>query len=875
MKSIATHSSTEGTFRFLETSEGSVIAKTPSGRTIPVEFPSAPTMVDTTRKIEILLNHSQFILLFTGEKIFFKLPPPEDKAWDVLFQTRLNSPNHKWIPRSTGGIYQYYGTTIDLLDWKTGKTCHQEHSAPITAIAEDPITRQLIIADSQGLLHLPHQPPWDIGKKRLTKLTPLATKNHLFIQDSTATLVVDISQRKLLLTITGYSRVHTLESGIIYAKKGNTVTFWKWDGNEYKKNIIPYEEMGIKKLEAASTTTLIVVGFYQSKIVLHNLLEGTQKEFDNPRISQYLEKVDPILFPLNEETLIIFYKENTGKHNQWGQMTQRPYYTSFFYSHGEEKRVSNTNSYQRPIFTRLMDGSLAYCSHVRNSRSHITIISKDGETVVEKKYNEIGLGTWDSVEALRELPDGSIAVEARTSYSPTITILRPILSEVGKIKLEIKANPNDLSLYEKLTEAYPEPFLFHQGPKLLEALLAGLQRAIQAGDLYQARRFYKKAKKLAKENILSSSDEKEVLTSFILFLKKTPYRKEKQELLLEYYKRYTDSSQDTQRSTASSSTTSTSKRKQSTQKSNSAKKQKVSHSAASSSPVAFDGIEEDINELQVKLEKGKCKTRLLVGEGDFAYSKALTGKHQETHPLLGQSITATEFLEPDDKRSQTQANIDLIRERGITVLMKVDGTKLHESRKLKEKRFQRIQWNFPFSVPDDEAFKATIPAFFRSAFKLQSPGDRIHITLMQEKDKYPELTNNPYWQYRQIENPIVLGSASAGYRLIRKRLFENGRYPGYHHTKTGKDEIHGGSESREFVFEKVDPQKLPQKDFPLKYAEELMDPQQKKYTIEPYRIGASSSNAEADFWKELEDYYFACSTDEDSSDYWDSSDSDF
>ncbi|CAF4608929.1 unnamed protein product [Rotaria sp. Silwood2] len=108
----------------------------------------------------------------------------------------------------------------------------------------------------------------------------------------------------------------------------------------------------------------------------------------------------------------------------------------------------------------------------------------------------------------------------------------------------------------------------------------------------------------------------------------------------------------------------------------------------------------------------------------------------------------------------------------------------------KQKRFKRIQWNFPFGDSGDkktkDEFKKTIPRFFKSCFKLQLPEDRVHVTLKQEQ-------LGDYWKTRQIENPIVRGSADAGYRLIRKRSFgtcRKERYPGYRHVYGQLDELY-------------------------------------------------------------------------------------
>ncbi|BBI18037.1 Rossmann-like fold-containing protein [Neochlamydia sp. S13] len=193
-----------------------------------------------------------------------------------------------------------------------------------------------------------------------------------------------------------------------------------------------------------------------------------------------------------------------------------------------------------------------------------------------------------------------------------------------------------------------------------------------------------------------------------------------------------------------------------------------------------------------------CKKRLFIGEGTFTFTEAFIKKHEETHPLLASSIVATELAVPSEKKEEVMQRVSHLRERGVTVLFGVDGQFLHNH--FKEKRFKRIHWNCPFTGKgvNQNIFKAAIPKFFLSCTHLQLEGDRVHMTLMQEEDDPWRDIN---WKSRQIQNPIVLGATSAGYRLIRKRLFGPNRYPGYQHAETsGKD--HSTGRYREFVFEK-------------------------------------------------------------------------
>ncbi len=241
-----------------------------------------------------------------------------------------------------------------------------------------------------------------------------------------------------------------------------------------------------------------------------------------------------------------------------------------------------------------------------------------------------------------------------------------------------------------------------------------------------------------------------------------------------------------------------------------------------------------------------CKERLFIGEGDFSYTEALLNKHKDTHLNLPKALVATELQYPRG----IEQRIESLQKQGVEVMEGVDGTKIHET--FPNRHFERIHWNCPFGDPRSrESFKETMPAFFESASQLQNAGDRIHLTLIDAA-------------FRQEENPIVAGSTAANYCLVRKRKFGRERYPEYVHTITGTtDSYHtkGYGAEREFVFEKTD-KNVP---YTLEGANSLMDPVKKKYKI--------NSRAEDPNDPDLRKRYFACSTDEDSSDYYASDES--
>lgn len=232
-----------------------------------------------------------------------------------------------------------------------------------------------------------------------------------------------------------------------------------------------------------------------------------------------------------------------------------------------------------------------------------------------------------------------------------------------------------------------------------------------------------------------------------------------------------------------------------------------------------------------------CKRRLFVGEGDFSYTESLLKKHKESHPKLAQSITATILAKKEGLSSEIQSRIEkLTKDFGVEILSSVDASKLSQF----NGRIKRIHWNCPYKSTQaitDQEYRSTIKNFFQECSKVQESGDRIHVALLQ---------SDYYTKELQTKFALVEASAEAKYRLIKKRVFGDKRYEGYVHVKYNQQphEATHGALPREFVFEKTG-----EKDGST--AEKLMDPGKKYYTVN-------------------EGTYFTCSTDEDSSDYYES-----
>lgn len=274
------------------------------------------------------------------------------------------------------------------------------------------------------------------------------------------------------------------------------------------------------------------------------------------------------------------------------------------------------------------------------------------------------------------------------------------------------------------------------------------------------------------------------------------------------------------------------------------------------------------NKMERKIQVGlfelfeykKCKKRLFIGEGDFTFTESMIKTHIHTHKQLPKSIVATELK---DKLDEKNERIKLLKDKGVRIIPKVDGTKIHEHPDLKDEKFERVQWNFPFSEDPTpggrEVFREVIPKFFESCEKIQLTGDRIHISLMNG------WRDCGWHERRQYENPIAEGSVKAGYRLIRKRRFEKERYPNYVQKSTAGIPINVPGFRREFIFEKVSKSDYNEDVIKenIKNSLPIGENAQKKYFI---KVNRKTYDSLTDI--PLRDCYIECSTDDDSSDYY-------
>lgn len=228
------------------------------------------------------------------------------------------------------------------------------------------------------------------------------------------------------------------------------------------------------------------------------------------------------------------------------------------------------------------------------------------------------------------------------------------------------------------------------------------------------------------------------------------------------------------------------------------------------------GYETDTEVAEIKKEK-KYKSRLILGDGNLSYSRALLAKQQNKgHKDFSKALTVTEYCQEEELQGKYtlphntnayrnfQANINTLREMGAEVILGVDATNIHSE--LHDRRFKRIHFNFPYYYDDKltpqqkkDKTRELVGQFFKSASKVQKPGDRIYMALVTG-------FNDPVW-YENATYGIAEFCESEGYAYITKRNFidpaKGVRYPGYFHVKTSSNAAVATAETgREFVFEK-------------------------------------------------------------------------
>ncbi|XP_062193590.1 uncharacterized protein LOC133897003 [Phragmites australis] len=162
---------------------------------------------------------------------------------------------------------------------------------------------------------------------------------------------------------------------------------------------------------------------------------------------------------------------------------------------------------------------------------------------------------------------------------------------------------------------------------------------------------------------------------------------------------------------------------------------------------------------------------LIVGDGDFSFSLALATAFGSGANLVATSLDTYEVLM--GKYSKAESNIMELKILEATVLHGVDvkGMKFHTD--LRNRRFDRIVFNFPhagFRGPEDQVHminlhKELVRGFFRNACNLLMSYGEIHVS---------HKTGHPYdrWDLEHLASESSL-------IMFDKVDFQKADYPGY------------------------------------------------------------------------------------------------
>lgn len=731
----------------------SYIDQWPGGMNATV-FPLANKVSQSIRNFHLRITDTQ-----SGHGIKFSSIPPGNKTWQIETELELPSSDSPFMCRSNGTIAYAFVNTVTTWDWQNNQQESIAFPTQITALAELR-NGTLVVGDTKGCVWVNGHEPIDLETESpIEKIYAVDAKHFVTEFENQESKLVNWDSRKVIRTFTEDMYVQFFEEELLVIEQKGTILV---ENVSQEKSIYKYPKTG--KVIGSGSGCLLVKD--EGRVVIWDVYANGFQCIDAKNIAPAGNIV------LDDQTAIL---------KQIGNSSLPLLYCS---GDTEVAELENRGCWSVTATALLSDGSIIYGTDTRGSK--ICIVTQKGEVVFE---NQAITSDGDrNVNSLTELRNGSVVVD----LGGLIRIIKPqtkkassIQYKIEKLKLELRYTPDRLDLYQELAKRYEE---VEARDSCYRTYLAGLSAAVKSGDLYKARRFYEKARRVYPNRL-------EPIELFLSHLKPTHYKKLRKRIVLD------------------------------------------KHSL----------LKKCFGEMG-PWKKRKYKERLFIGDGDFSYSEAFIKKHAATHPELAKSITATELLEPTGTTIKT---IQFLLSQGMTVLFGIDAQKIHQA--FPRKRFKRIHWNCPFGDASQDArdkFKEVVPVFFQSCHQMQLPMDRVHVTLMQSEG---------YSYIRQQENPIVLGSTLAGYRLIRKRRFGSQRYPGYEHVKTRRTtKYDGGGEEREFVFEKLNPLALPSK--VEEWISALKDSRQKEYQIE------QAEEKEEDLGKA----YFTCSTDEDSSDYYSS-----
>ena len=571
MSSIGFHTSPDLKITFTQDSPTQIGAKIGTSTTsVPVSLPelSYPSQVSSLAdKVQFLLSNFHFRPIHLPpqqskpEEVLFAQLPPENKTWEKCNEIPLPDGDTPWIVRSDGSLTYAFVNTVTTWNWKSNTLLVTSFNlGPITALSEMK-GGVLIAGDKKGLLCIEANEPIDCNiQNPISEIIPI-NESHCLVKTETETCILTFRNKAIIVERMGnYEKTIVLKNGDIVALQKNQIDTWKFQSGKHLK--IPSSFNEIERIEPAGDTTVMLFPTFTQGKKKRIIVWDVDIEASISYVSDDLwarAKVNALFF-LGKDRFaaslgcsICYYNKteniSTAKAGNWG-ITARIY---------------------------LSDGSVMFATDTRGSGIHIA--TKEGKI----PFSSMDLTSNQQVKSLIELSDGSVVVKFERSLMvicPKINEVKSEKAEIERCKLEIRLNPTKIDLYPKLAGMYEKD----EENKYL-TYLAGLEAAMKSTNMYQARRFYEKARKIKPAS-------PEPCQVYLSFLYHPSNKKERDRITYE--------------------------------------------------------LQHLQGEKPIPSPQSKLKERLFIGEGDFRYTAALIKKHETKYPQLAKAITATEFLSPAD-----------------------------------------------------------------------------------------------------------------------------------------------------------------------------------------------------------------------------------
>nr|CAB3453718.1 unnamed protein product [Digitaria exilis] len=144
-----------------------------------------------------------------------------------------------------------------------------------------------------------------------------------------------------------------------------------------------------------------------------------------------------------------------------------------------------------------------------------------------------------------------------------------------------------------------------------------------------------------------------------------------------------------------------------------------------------DGVGEEVKWLGLY---SSTQSILLVGEGNFSFSLALATAFGSGGNIVATSLDTSEALR--NKYGGAESNITSLKRLGATVLHGIDVKTMKSHTDLRNRRFDRIVYNFPHAgfkgkeceVHMIKLHKNLVRGFFRNACHLLRPYGEVHVS---------------------------------------------------------------------------------------------------------------------------------------------------